>query len=253
MDTNNIVKTKGIVISVKKYKESSKILSIFTEKRGVINIFASGALRPKSGLLLATEKFVESEFIFQISYNNYYIKSADILNSNLDLGLNPKIYLIGELICEILEKSMPEHLVDEKAYNLVVKTFEFLLKNQINEEYLKLGFMIKYISHIGFTPIIHHCSNCSSRNYNDMYFSNESGGLICSSCLENNTDCVKISKEEISIIIKLLYSKYEEYVDFNFDKLLLKKISNLIYNYFLFNSDLNELQSQKRIEKLFGV
>ncbi len=253
MDTNKIVKTRGIVLYEVKYKETSKIINLFTEKRGRINIFASGVLRPKSGLMLATEKFVESDFELTNNKNNFYIKGAEVINSNLEISKNLKSYFVGDMICELILKTMPEHFVDEKIYNLTTQCFEHLKSDKINPTLLKIGFIIKYMSFIGFRPQLYECVDCSSRDYTNMYFSHNDGGLICGNCLDINGEYVKLSKVEIEIMVKLLYGKFFEYEKLNLQQEVVNKVDNLIYDYMLYNTELSGLESQNRFKKLIGV
>lgn len=253
MDINKVIETRGIVISSQRYKETSRIINVFTEIRGKINIFANGVLRPTSGMMLTTEKFVESDFSLQLSKNNYYINSAKIINSNLELGNNPKSFLVGELICEALDLTMLENQIDTDLYNFISTSFKYLRKAEIDIDLLRLGFMIKYISHIGFKPHLSSCNLCNSKNASNMFFSNSNGGLVCGNCLDTNEDFVKVNKDEIEGLIKLLYSKYAAYADFKIEKDVLKKLNLLIYNYFIYNAELDRLNAQIKYEKLFGI
>lgn len=253
MDTNERIKTKGIVLSQENYKESSKIISLFTEKRGRINLFASGVLRPKSGLMLATEKFVESEFELTRTRSNYYINSAILINSNLELANNLKSFFVSEMICELLIKTLPEHLVEEKIYNLTSQTFGILRENLLDPSLVKLGYIIKYMSFLGFRPQLQECVECSSKDYSNMFFSYKDGGTICRNCLDINGEYVKLSRIELEYILKLLYSKFSDYKDLNLPDEVLNKIDTLIYNYMLYNTDLVGLESRDRFLKLTGI
>lgn len=253
MDTSNLIRTRGIVLSVNRYKESSRIINIFTEKRGRINIFASGVLRQKSGLMLATEKFVESEFILRKTANNYYIHLAEIINSNLEISASLDYYFLGDMICELILKTMPEYMVDERVYALTAQVFNIIKTEKIEPKLLKLGYLIKYLSFIGFRPQIQECTDCSSRDYSNMYFSNKIGGIICVNCLENKADYVKLNKMEIHLLNRLLYSKFSNYKAFEFSDEVLLKVEKIIFNYMLYCTDIKEMESQKRFQKLMGI
>lgn len=253
MDTNNIIKTRGIVVASTRYKESSRIVNILTKTRGKVNIFALGALKPTSGLMLATEKFVDGNFSLRLNKNTYYIEKAEIINSNLEFGQDPRRFLIADQVCEIVDLTMLENQVDEKAFDLLAKTFEFLKDPGIDPEVLILGFMIKFISHIGFRPRLEYCSSCGTKDFKDLYFSNTSGGIVCKDCLKNFDDCVKLDKSTYEALVRLLYSKYEDFYSFDFDMDLMKRLHRLIYGYLTYNIEVDGLKSQRRYEKLFGI
>ena len=253
MGTNDFIKTRGIVLSEEKYKESSKIISLFTEKNGRINLFASGVLRPKSGLMLVSEKFVESDFLLTRNKNNFYIKSAEVINSNMEIANNLKKYFIADMICELLLKTMPENLVDEKIYNLTSQVFNYLKSDKLNPQILKIGYMIKLISFLGFRPQLQQCTECSSKDYSNMYFSHRDGGIICGNCLDISGEYVKLSKVEIELILKILYSKFSDYGQMDLPEKFVNRVDNLIYDYMLYSIDLKELDSQNKYKKLMEI
>lgn len=253
MAIDKFVKTRGIIIKEQRYKESSKILTLFSEKRGKLNIFASGVLRPSSGLLMATEKFVESNFVLNLNKNRFYINKGEVINSNVEIASSLKRYFTADIICEILDKTMPENLVDEGVYNLTSETFKNLKNKNIDPDILRIGFMIKFISIIGFKPILDSCTDCGTKDYNNMYFSYRDGGIICGNCLRNNENCVKIDRRELEYIIRLLYSKLSDYEMFEIPEDKLSKIGNIILNYLLYNTELTELKSQKKLENFPGI
>lgn len=253
MDTNKLIKTRGLVIFQNRYKESSKIINIFTRDRGKINVFVSGALLPTRGLMLVTEKFVESDFTLRLNKNSYYIEKAKIIDSNLSLGQDPKRVIIGDLICEIVDLTMLENQVDTTVYDLIIKTFEYLQDLSLDPDLINLAFMIKYISHIGFRPRLELCSSCETRDFSNIYFSNESGGIVCDNCLNKFDDCVKLNKSTYETLIKLLFSKYEDFYAFDFDKKTMKDLHRLIYGYLTYNIEIDGLKSQIRYNKFFGI
>ena len=57
-----MIKTEGIILSEIRYKETSKILKVYTKKLGKISILAQGAYRPKSQLIATTQPFSQVEF-----------------------------------------------------------------------------------------------------------------------------------------------------------------------------------------------
>lgn len=250
MDTNELIETKGIVLNQMRYKEFGKILDVLTEDYGRINVFAGGVLKPKNKLMLQTEKFVESKFTFSKSKGKFYIQKAEVLNSNLEIGKNLKNYFLAELVSELLIKTLPENYVEKNVYGLTEKLFIKLREDNINIELLKSGFIIKYLSFIGFKPHLNSCVICGNKKISDFSFSNKFGGIICENCLENTFESDKISINELNLILKLLYSKFDEYDDINIDEKSLKKISNLIYKYMLYSTEIDFLDSQKKFDRL---
>ena len=70
-----ITKVEGIIVSEVDYKESSKIVNIFTKEHGIIGALARGAKRLKSNLAGVTSKLTYGTF-----YINYKEKGLSILS-----------------------------------------------------------------------------------------------------------------------------------------------------------------------------
>ena len=76
-----ITKIKGIIISERPYKESSKLLDMITEEHGVISLIAKGSKRLKSNLRSISSKLTYADF--QINYKEGKLSTlicADIIN-----------------------------------------------------------------------------------------------------------------------------------------------------------------------------
>ena len=91
-----ITKVKGIIISEKPYKESSKLLNVITEEYGVVSLIAKGSKRLKSNLRSISSKLTYA--YFQFNYKEGKLSNlicADVINplNNIKNDLLMKIFL----------------------------------------------------------------------------------------------------------------------------------------------------------------
>ncbi len=205
-----MIKTEGIVLKEIKYGETSKILSIYTEKLGKISVMVKGAYNPKSKYIANTQVFSLNEFQLRRGKNFYYILDADLINSFYDIREDFERVIYGYYLLELMEKSVPLEQENETLYRLLKKGLEVL--SETKEEYIKLilGYELKFISFLGYRPHLETCLNCGSSKFKRIKFSLENGGLVCENCFSLDRDSILINEEIYVIIYKALYSSLEE-------------------------------------------
>ena len=98
-----MLRTEGIVLKEMRYKDTSKILSIYTKKYGKITAMARGAYRPKSKIIANTQLFSYNEYQLYKGRNFYYINQADIIDSFYDIRERIERVVYGQYMLELIE------------------------------------------------------------------------------------------------------------------------------------------------------
>ncbi|MCX8011095.1 MAG: DNA repair protein RecO, partial [Ignavibacteria bacterium] len=77
-----ILKDRGLVLTKKNFRETSRIVSIFSENHGKLNLIAKGVRSTKSRLSALIEPLTLIEFVYyrKSNRNLQYISSADFLD-----------------------------------------------------------------------------------------------------------------------------------------------------------------------------
>lgn len=229
MDTNRFIKTNGIVISSEKFKETSRIISVFTEKNGKIEIMAQSALLPKSGLLAATDFLALSNFLITPGKSFYYIKEANLIDSNIDLTKDITSFFIANYMAELVEKTQAIEVKDSKIYGLILRAFNSLKSEKGNKMLIKIAFSLKYISFLGYRPNI--SNDDGEKNYEQEFF--------------------RLDKNEIDLLNFLLYHKFFEIECINFQNNdIINKLDDIVYRYIIYCTEIKELKSQQTMKKL---
>lgn len=238
-----MIKTEGIVIGETRYKETSKILNIYTKELGKISVMAQGALRPKSQLLAVTQMFSCSEFQFRKGRNFYYIIQADLIDTLYSIRESIERVSYGFYILELLNKSVPDEEANEKLFYLLKKGLFTL--SSIDDEILKfiVAYELKYVCFLGYRPLIDRCVSCSSNLSNNLKFSISLGGVLCPNCFIEDIGAEKIDLNFITALNQLLYNSFEDIEDIVINKELLKCIHSLLVDYILYNIDRKEFKS----------
>ncbi len=112
-----LTKTEGIVLKEFRFRETSKILTIYTLKHGKIQAMArGGAYRPKSQLIANTQAFSYNEYQLYKGRNFYYINQGDIIDSFYSIRENINRLMYGSYLLELTDLSIMEEEPNEKYF-----------------------------------------------------------------------------------------------------------------------------------------
>jgi len=232
-----MIKTEGIVLRENKYKESSKILSVYTRKNGKVSVMARGANRPKSRLLANTQVFSYNEYQFRRGRNFYYINQADIIDSFYAIRENMERLVYGFFLLELVEKSVPMEEANEKIFFLLLKTLKTLAVKEKDFLKLILAFELKYISFLGYRPFIESCVICGRGQAREFRFSNFEGGIICDNCYTKDLRAKALDRKTYELLVRLMYMPLDRLEEIEASDVLLNKLQNIIESYILYNID----------------
>lgn len=237
-----MLRTEGIVLNEIRYKDTSKILNIYTKKLGKISLMAQGAYKPKSVLIATTQIFSYSEFNLQRGRNFYYINQADIIDSFYSIRENIERVFYGSYILELIDKSTPIEEENDKLFLLLEKGLKTL--SELEKDYLKfiVSYELKFISFLGYRPYLNNCVLCNNED-NNMRFSFIEGGLICKDCFKLDPQSRKIDKAMFMGMNNLLYTSLDELDSINIGNDTLWAIHKILVDYILHNIDRKQFNS----------
>lgn len=226
-----MIRTEGIVLSERNAGESSKALKVYTLDAGLVTIYAKGALKRSSKVTSSSQVFFVNEYTISKSGVFYYIKSANILSSNLHLRQSLVKLSFANLVLEIYLKSNMEEIENKNAYLLLKKYLETIEDSTARVRTMQL--LLKYISFIGFRP-----------SMNGKYFLVDGGGLTPN--LENSSKYYELNDEEVEYLNLLMYKDLEfEFQKKDFER----KIFHIIIEYIKYCLDLRQINSLELIRE----
>ena len=245
------IKTEGIVIKEFRFKETSKILTIFTKKHGKISTMARGAYKPKSQLIANTQPFSYNDYYLFKGKNFYYINQADIIDSFYPIRQNIIRMMYGSYLLELVNLSTLEEEENQKLFLLLKKGLKVLSK--LDHDFIKfiLAYELKYISFLGYKPYLDRCVVCGRDKFSQFKFSIVQGGIICSNCFSVEPLCENMDLPMYKAMKILLYTPLDKLSHIEIPKDVMFKLHEIMVEYILnkidrkkFNS-LNMLKSMK--------
>lgn len=244
------MRTEGIVLKEIRYKDTSKILTIFTREHGKISAMARGAYKPRSGLIANTQLFSHNEYEMYKGKNFYYINQGHVIDSFYSIRENMDRVSYGYYMLEMIDKSLEEDENSEKIFQLLEKGLEIL--SRLEEDFLKfiVGYELKFISFLGYRPVIDKCVACSGKIDSRSKFSIKNGGIICSNCFSEDYLARKIDRNIYNSINDFLYTRLEDIGKINISENSLCRLHSILVDYILYNIDRKSFNSLNWIDCL---
>lgn len=245
-----MIKAEGIVLSELRFKDTSKILNIYTKELGKISVMANGAYKANSKLMASTQVFSYNEYIFKRGKTFYYLNQGNIIEPFYNMRENIERFIYATYILELIEKSSPEEEGNKTLFLLLEKSLRILSK--MDKDFLKftIAFQLKFVSFIGYRPYLNNCVICNTGHEGHIKWSNQEGGVICKNCFSVDRNSIPLDKSTYKSMVELLYIPLEKLDDIDISIEILKTLQNLLEKYILYNIDRKEFNSLKMIEML---
>lgn len=242
-----IKKIEGIIVSEVDYKESSKIINVFSPTEGVIGILARGTKKVKSNLSGVTSKLTYG--YFHVNYKENGLSTlieVDIIDGFKKIRKSIDLISYASYLLE-LSSMVYKHDNDREIYNFLIAS---LKKIDEGYDYVVITNILelKLLEYLGIKPVIDGCVNCGSKT-NIVTISSYRGGYLCKDCARDEVivniktikllrmfyyvDINKISKLDISDNIKKELNRFiDDYYDrysglYLKTKLFLKNLQNI--------------------------
>ncbi len=236
-------KTEGIVLKELRFKETSKILTIFTKKHGKIHAMARGAYRPKSKLIANTQPFSYNDYYLFKGRNFYYINQGDIIDSFYPIRENIHRMMYGSYLLELVDLSILEEEENEKIFLLLAKGLNVLSKLKDDYQKFVLSYELKFISFLGYKPSLEECAICGRKRGSSFKFSIDKGGIICPSCLTIEPYCENMDISMYKAMKTLLYTPLDKLSSIKIPKDTTFKLHEIMAKYILNKIERNQFNS----------
>ncbi len=207
-----LIKTQAIVIHSIRWHETSKIVTLYTQKAGLLKAIARGVFRKNSPLAgrLETLNLIQVVIAQKESRELQIITSADVLElfTSLKTDLHRLPYALA--ILEIIQKLLQLGQKDEIFFDFLVQMIQAL---SFSKQPLIVFwyFLLKFSSYLGFKPDFSHCQVCQQKDLQKgAYFILQKGGLVCTDCAHQAFQNLKLNFKEIQFLRQLQTYPYKK-------------------------------------------
>jgi len=182
-----IVKSRAVILRETKYRDQSKICSIYTREFGKITVIIKGARNPKNKLsgIFSAGNVVDLVLYKKSSRDIQLVSDGNLVLSPMvpepDMERFAILYRIIDLVRQCTEdgeKSLP-------LFTLLAGTLEQLYRTGINFQQLYAWFLLRLVSVLGFQPSLQRCvfsgeeiePAINAMQLTELYFVMNPGGL----------------------------------------------------------------------------
>jgi DNA repair protein RecO (recombination protein O) len=201
----NICKTQSIVLKGMRYKETSRIVSLYTKRFGKVKVIAKGIRRPKSRFGSSLEPFTVSNIVFYKREQKelYNISEADIVKEHAALRKDLERISTAYVIIDFLEVANPEESPNIRLYALadsMLDTVEDFPRASL--DLVLWTFLIRAAGMLGYAPVLDRCIKCGKKQ-EKMGFNPSVGGIVCLQCSLGEGNLWKMSHDSLDLMDKL--------------------------------------------------
>jgi len=243
------IKTQAFVIKSINWKDTSKIVSLYTREKGRVDVIAKGVRRknhPQSANFEALN-LLETIIYFSDKRELQNIGETSLLNSFHKIRIDLEKTAMGLAILELIDTFFQQSETDSIFFNFLLTQFEALEKSA-NFQVIFWYFILKLLSYLGFKPHFQHCNSCGKVKNEDYFFQKPSGSVFCKECIGETQLFIKLKNEVHKYLNRLQKINHKKIAEietpqqFNFTNF------NFLLDYLRFHTEQRvELNSLKMI------
>ncbi len=191
-----VICADGIVTRYVNYRESDRILSIFTIDHGRIDAKARGCRKPKSPLVNVCQPFVFGQFEIFSGKERYTVNNCDVKESFYPIREDYERFSIGSVMLRLTHDAAMENEPNEALFSLLYHSLSFLAYGSADPRDLLCCFLVRFLNAIGYRPAITTCAQCGRDIRGDaiVRFSPQ-GGAVCNACSQGGEPISKTALE----------------------------------------------------------
>ncbi|MFZ7119897.1 MAG: DNA repair protein RecO [Eubacteriaceae bacterium] len=230
-------KASGIVIKKTNLGDNDLIITIFTKEKGKIQVVAKGAKKVKSKFIGSTQLFSYSNFVYYTGKSFNYLSQSELIESFYNIRKDLEKLSVATYLIEIINLAFEEEDKDERVLNLVLYSLNTINRLKIkSSKYILLAYQLKMMGLMGYAPNLHHCSKCL-KEYEEYFFSIETGGVICKECKGQDLYSNIITVQGIDLMKTLLFYPIKKINEISYNDDLLKYLIKIMNKYIVYHID----------------
>lgn len=243
-----IIKSSGIVIRKKKFRETSKLITIFSKDQGKIDLIAKGVRTQKSKLSAVLEplNYIDFVYYYKDERDIQFLSSAEFIDEfhNIKNDFSKLQYALASL--ELINFFIHPNHSNPEMFNLLVKTLSELNTNDKSEILIFNYFLLQTLKINGYSIYSTKCPVCN-KNLEELknLFYSKNYGVICQDCSHIISPNKHLDTEFILFYKSATNLELNQISNYKFDpikqKLMLNQLLEFLSNHIPEFSGLNSI------------
>lgn len=147
-----MIKSEAIILKTADANEVDRLLIVYSEKLGKINISAKGVKKPESKLRYSIEPISYVQMILVEGKNFLILKDSVIFDQFLKIKKDLEKLKIAGKLADLIDEAIVGEECDEEIWKLVLLTFEGLNEDKIYPKSVISDFQKNLIKLLGYDP-----------------------------------------------------------------------------------------------------
>ena len=177
-----LLDVKGVVIRAVNLSESDRIVTILTDRYGMISAYANNSRSLKSRHMAAAQLFCYGSYILYKKGERFWVREAELIESFFGLRDSVDRMALAAYLCEVLSDVMTNE-ADPETLRLTLNALYAIANGRAPLGKIKAAFEMRLAAQIGFMPDIDACSECG-RGDGSFYLDIMDGIAVCPDCRE---------------------------------------------------------------------
>lgn len=234
------LKTNGIILQTRTMEDEDRLLTVLTEKEGVLTAYGRGARRFKTKMASATEVLTYSELVLFRNKDQYILDNASTLH--IFFGLRGDIFklALGCYLGQLTAELAPRGEFSGEYMRLLLNTLSFLESGKRPASQLKPLYELRLLAMAGYMPDLVGCRECGCFESPLMFFDPLDGNLICGQCAgeEASRDrVIPVPGSVLAAMRHIIYSEMEKLFQFQLPSEDLERLRQVVETYLLMQTD----------------
>ena len=225
-----LIKTDGVVLKRTNVGDNDVILTVFTDRMGVVQASAKGVKSLKSRLAAGSALFTYAEFVLKPGRSMYSVSSCEPKESFYSLSTNIERLAFATYIADLTAYAVREEVPDERLLSLLLNTLYLFANSQRDLKIIKCVYELKLLSYIGFAPELSGCVRCGDVSDID-YISAAIGGLLCTNCKTAQDRAKKLSEQCLIAMRYIIYTEDKRSFAFSASESVTEELENHIESF----------------------
>ncbi len=178
-----IEKVEGIILSETPYRESSKIIQVYTKEHGLIGMIAKGAKSLKSNLRVGSNIYTYGYFYIYYKENKLsQLTNVDIINPFINIRNDLKLISYMAYLCDLTKQVLKENNNNE-LFDILINALN-KIDNNLDPLIITNIIELKYLEYLGIGLNLDSCIKCGTTK-GIVTIDPDVGGFVCQNCYKN--------------------------------------------------------------------
>ncbi len=175
-------KIRGLVIKEQEKGENGKLLTLLTEKQGVISVNAKGVQKLSAAYLKSAQLFALSDMLLYEKNGFYTLMEANLVTDFYKLREDVVSFSLACFICEAASAFSVPGENESRVLRLVLNSLYALEKQLCSYQKLKMSFEIRLCAECGFCLDASECTYCGEDILSNSFFDFSENAIVCAEC-----------------------------------------------------------------------